>query len=558
MRSFLETMSQALIKEKIQKRIQLALRSREPHVFLKNFFESIDHLASLKRFINSFSAANASRQQFEVWFNQLMDQACFDLFDTKGVLKSNLKTLFGLEWQTLVTQCGEKSPEKYLLYAYCQQFVGRYIDDRYAGLKSRFQQSISSVLDPDYSIPELAKTCRDKDLQRLIEQWRWMQYCAKHVKTKPQQFLVALENLYYALNHFYSKVGAFGTVESIADIITLMAKGANQKTRLTEDALNVLIEQCETIYQIGAMEQDSCQLDEDLIGQLKKKYEGSEKPEHIFLILHRIAYQFLMLDVDLKPLSITEKQLQAKTLAKQKTNLAVIQFAKDLAPRFLYRKFDSKHESKFVTNVRVEFDRYYNEIDSKDLSIEERIPRLISMRQMLLRWSDNCEGAHRKLDTLAAEAIFLLDHIDKSIQNSLKNISPVSIVVDGEKKSDDDYYPPASQESSTVELTHFVSCTDVVDGRLAYEGFDIQEKVKQHALPLRVGLGIMQFLSYLTTQVATFVAMLFCCMAAVIPEKPLNFKAGLFDNIRKPSALEYEYYELLRVGGSEGSVNSLY
>ena len=265
-----------------------------------------------------------------------------------------------------------------------------------------------------------------------------------------------------------------------------------------------------------------------------------------------------MLDVDLKPLSLTEKQLQAKTLAKQKTNLAVIQFAKDLAPRFLYRKFDSKHESKFVTNVRVEFDRYYNEIDSKDLSIEERIPRLISMRQMLLRWSDNCEGAHRKLDTLAAEAIFLLDHIDKSIQNSLKNISPVSIVVDGEKKSDDDYYPPASQESSTVELTHFVSCTDVVDGRLAYEGFDIQEKVKQHALPLRVGLGIMQFLSYLTTQVATFVAMLFCCMAAVIPEKPLNFKAGLFDNIRKPSALEYEYYELLRVGGSEGSVNSLY
>jgi len=92
---------------------------------------------------------------------------------------------------------------------------------------------------------------------------------------------------------------------------------------------------------------------------------------------------------------------------------------------------------------------------------------------------------------------------------------------------------------------------------LAYEEFDVQEKVKQHLLPMRVGLGIMQFLSYLATQVATFVAMLFCCMAAVEPEKPLKSKASLFGNTRKPSALVCEYLESLRVG-SEGSVKSLY
>src|SRR3990167_912060 len=391
MKTFLEAIEDIEVKKVLRNRLRLAFQSRSLGRGMINVFSHVPFTETLLPFAHTLDFAASNKNQFDYWFDCLQERAYIDLFDLRGNFNAEmlyfLAPYIGLENTEQIT--------KSLLHAYCQHFIGqRVIDYGRASFSEWWSDKMKLLLASNFSLTMQVKNLIQNEWQRLRLLWRWMQYCAQHVKEDPKRFCVAIEYFYYAvqdylyLNHdlpFDEEKMTMISERIVADVGFVL---------LEQEEANAISALYHTFYQISKNKMSS-----DLLQQVAQ-YQSS------------IIGQFFILGVMLN--HSEDSQMNVNFLIHQsECHPAAVDFSRAGIQNYFFHRHDVFSHKNGLQHIKSILQCLH--LNSK-LTLQVRIQEAIKTRQVLAYWLKFHAEKWPKLQNYFLEGLCGLFDIDLQLK----------------------------------------------------------------------------------------------------------------------------------------------
>jgi hypothetical protein len=186
--------------------------------------------------------AIANTIEFKAWVQKTLDHAVMELFNADGTLKKSVRKSLGKEQLAKIeTRCESESINKQLLAGYMMTFNQAIINELYAEkMSSNFPNDADEFTNPlangvsllaqhinhitqtnEIKLATLSTQAYQRRNEKLLRQYRWTQYCLKHIKHHKLRFTLAVRQLNLAVN---DALGSDATEDRKADLYAELAK----------------------------------------------------------------------------------------------------------------------------------------------------------------------------------------------------------------------------------------------------------------------------------------------------------------------------------------------